>query len=90
MKSKKLTKKEQKDEIISFMKKAIIFSFTFIVAYTIWTQIAISIGITLNDTITQCVFAFFGTEIIIMCAKKMFNMYLDNKKVKEEQIDEID
>lgn len=93
--TKKLTNEQQGEQVVSFMKKAIKFSFGFIVVYVIWTQIAVGLGIELNDTVTEGVFAFFGAEVMIMCLKKMFSMFLQYKIVEndeeiEEDIEEYD
>ena len=87
-KQKKLTVEQQSEKVVSFMKKAIKFSFAFIVAYVIWTQIAISLGIELNDTVTEGVFAFFGVEVMLLCLKKMFAMFLDYKTNEDEENEE--
>ena len=66
---------------MKFMTKTIIFSFVFVVLYTIWTQIAMVIWqIYPNDVVTEWVYKFFGLEVALLFGKKLFDTWIANRK----------
>lgn len=62
---KKYSKKDGRlvEVVNRFSKKAIIFSFVFVVFYTILCSVFVAVQIPLNDTLTDNVYRFFGVEI---------------------------
>lgn len=61
-----------------FSKKILIFSFLFLVLYTLVTLYLIYQNIPEPSTLTTCVFTFFGTEICM-------SAFIKVAKIKKEQ-----
>ena len=77
---------------MSFMTKAVIFSFTFVVLYTIWTQVGMVLfNIYPNDMVTDKVYQFFGLEICLLMFKRVFNGAFDAifGKIRKRYIIEV-
>ena len=74
-------KKNEKEKITKqtgfFMKAVLIFSFSFVVVYTVWTQIALKcFSITPDSVVTEKVYEFFGLEICVLMFKKVFGGFI--------------
>lgn len=70
-------------EGMEFMTKTVLFSFAFIVIYTVWTQVALVVWkVEPNDTLTEWVYKFFGLELTLMFIKKITDKRLIKKKEK--------
>ena len=65
---------------MKFMTKVLIFSFLFVVVYTVWTQVAMVVwNVYPNDVVTEWVYKFFGIEIVLLFGKKLFDTWIANK-----------
>ena len=66
------------------LDKYVIFSISVLILYTIVSQIIQLITGYTNDTLTTCVFGFFGGEIVTCALIKIFKL-VDIKRKKEEE-----
>ena len=68
---------EKKKKKLNGLDLYVIFSISVLVIYTIVTQVMLWKYITVNDTLTTCVYSFFGGELVTCAVIKIF-------KLKEE------
>lgn len=56
------------------LTKFVIFSISVILSYTVMEFLVSSVVGVSHDTLTTCVFAFFGTELCVTALIKIFNI----------------
>lgn len=83
-KKKRLTKKQKVSKLTKFLLICIII----VLLYTLFEFIlSITTG-TSHDTLTTCVYAFFGTELASCTVIKIFNILNVEGKKKNEETEE--
>lgn len=73
------TKRKKK---LKGLDKYVIFSISVLLVYTVFALWASFKGVT-NDTLTTCIFGFFGGEVVTCALIKIFKLRGDDEKSKE-------
>lgn len=72
---------EEAKKLLSFMSKIILYCVLFLSMYTGWNLYeAHRLNMPVSDTLTTCVFAFWGTEMCLLMAKKIISRKLDKRE----------
>ena len=78
--------KEKKKRYFRFSKKIVVFCIIFVMLYTIaQTYLSYKLGIELSPTLSTCVYAFFGTELAVSAAIKIFEKEAKDAGLEEKK-----
>lgn len=84
-----MAKKKKAKKSIKFTTRVVVFCIAFMAVYTaVQTALSYKVGIELSPTLTQCVYTFFGTELALSAAIKVFDSMTEKKSKKLDAVDE--
>ena len=69
---------------VSSLTKYVVFSISIVILYSIVDIVLQCYGVTLSDTLTTCVYGFFGGEVVVCALIKIFKLKDDGKNIEEE------
>ena len=67
----------------------VVFSISVLIIYTIVEQVLVSLYNISHDTLTTCIFSFFGGEVVVCALIKIFKLHTGRDRETSDLVDDV-